>query len=277
MSNGAVKKVEVVSKTDEIRKVDEKCPAIVASAKAVKIGDEASLEVAKNLVIDIRDLMKEVEESYGPLKKSAHKTWKAIVAEENKQLSPLKEAKTTVEGAIGNYIRILQEEARLEEERLEKEREAEIARITKRLQKHIDGHAEIKDQITMLEDKLKAGNLDDNNVEAINRQLNALYPRLEAKAETVERNQSQVEEAAYMTTAPAKTPTSLKGVGGGRMERIPEVFNLEALFKAVAAGQAPMGLFNLNEGKLKKYVNDFPTVRLPGVKVTPKPVVRVSG
>lgn len=265
---------ETIKKTDEVLAVDEKCAPMLEKALAVTIDDEKGLEAGKNLVKDIRALMKEVEGSYGPLKKSAYATWKAICAEENKQLDPLKRAKAIVEGAIGQFIQKVQEEARIEEERLAKEREAEVDKLTKRYEKHLEGYAEIEQEITDLEEKLQESGLSDTEGEAIHRTLTVLRSKLSAKAETVERNQAQVEEAGSFP-AKATQSVSLKGVGGGKMERIPTIFNKEAFIRAVAAGQLPIDLLNIDEGKLKKYINQFPSSRPAGVEIKEKPVVRV--
>ena len=269
------KAVDGVKKTKEILAVEAECTPIAGQADSLKISDEKGLETARNLVKDIRVLMKMVEESYGPLKKSAHGTWKDIVAEENKQLSPLKLAKGTVEKAMGKYIEVVQEEARIAEEDRLKLRNEEILKITKRLEKHLEGFAGLKEQITDLEEKLQSGTLSDTQEEVVQNQLTILETKLNNKAETVERNQTQVEEVNVMPVTSSAPAVNLRGVGGGKKVRIPAVFNKEALIKAIAEEKAPIDLLDINEGKLKKYVNDFPNCRLPGVNVQTKTKVVV--
>jgi chromosome segregation ATPase len=268
-----------VEKTKEILAVETECVPIVSEADSLKIDDEKGLETARNMVKDIRALMKKVEESYGPLKKSAHGTWKDIVAEENNQLSPLKLAKGAVEKTIGGYIEHVEEQARIaEEERLEL-RNKEIQKITKRIEKHLEGYKDLGEQIesltTKLEEKRQASTLTDIEEEAIQNQLTILETKLNNKAETVERNQEAVEVAEIMPTRSSAPAVSLKGVGGGKKVKIPTVFNKEALIKFIAEGKAPIDLLEVNEGKLKKYVNDFPNCRLAGVSVQSKTKVVV--
>jgi len=263
-----------VEKTKEILAVETKCVPIVDQANLLKIDDEKGLEVARNMVKDIRALMKEVEGSYGPLKKSAHGTWKDIIAEENKQLSPLTGAKGTVEKTIGRYIEVLEEEARIAEEECLRLRNEEIQKITKRLEKHLEGLGTIEEQIVDLQNKLDGDELTEIRAEVVQGQLEVLERKRDAKTETIDRNQAQAEEAEIvpMASAPA---VSLRGVGGGKKVRVPTVFNKEALLKFIAEDKAPIDLFDINEGKLKKYVNDFPNCRLAGVNVQTKTKVVV--
>lgn len=268
-----------VEKTKEILAVETECVPIVGQADSLKIDDEKGLGVARDMVKDIRALMKKVEESYGPLKKSAHGTWKDIVAEENNQLSPLRLAKGTVEKTIGGYIELVEEEARIAEEKRLKLRNEEILKITKRIEKHLEGYKDIGSQIesltAKLEEKRQAGTLADIEEEAIQTQLAILETKLNNKAETVERNQEAIETAETMPATSSASAVNLKGVGGGKKVKIPTVFNKEALIKFIAEGKAPIDLLEVNEGKLKKYVNDFPNCRLAGVSVQSKTKVVV--
>ncbi len=268
-----------VEKTKEILAVETECAPIVGQADSIKIDDEKGLEIARNMVKDVRALMKKVEESYGPLKKSAHGTWKDIVAEENNQLSPLKLAKGTVEKTIGKYIEHVEEEARIAEKKRLELRNKEIQKITKRIEKHLEGYKDLGGQIeslsVKLEEKRQAGTLTDIEEEVIQNQLGILETKLNNKAETVERNQEAVEVAETMPDRPSAPVVNFKGVGGGKKIRIPTVVNKESLIKAIAEGKAPIDLLDVNEGKLKKYVNDFPNCRLAGVSVQSKTKVVV--
>jgi len=258
----------------EVKVIEEKGAAIVIKAKALTIKDDESLETAKDMVRDCRSLMKEVDATFGPMKKKASAAHKEICAQEKKHLSPPEQAKKIVEDSIGVYITECNRLAQIEEERLADLRTKEVDRITKRLEKHIAQGTDIEKQLEELETKLESYEVGSPDAEATSKMIEVLATKLRNKVETIEINQVQAEEvhiAPVQTTRP-----SLKGVGSGRKERIPTVFNKASLIKSIAEGKAPFELLDVNMGKLKKYLNQFESAILPGVKVEEKTVVRVS-
>lgn len=265
----------VAAEDKAIKAVEKKCEPILEDAKVLIVQDEKGLEVAKDFVRNCRGLIKEVKETFDPMKKKAKAAHAEICSKEKAHLGAPEEAKGIVERTIGKYADLLREQARIAEEKRIADRNKEIERITRRMNKHLDGYKEIEDQISELEKKIQKGGLTEVEEEVIHHQLTLLQSKRNTKAETVERNQTAIEE---VETLPAATPSpavSLKGVGGGRTERIPTLFNKEALIKAIAEGKAPIDLVDENIGKLKKYVNAFPNSRVPGINIETKSVVRV--
>lgn len=259
----------------EIKEVEEKCLPVVAEANAITVKNEADLEVAKNMVRSLRDLGKEVKATFDPIVTKANETHKAATQARKKHLDPIDTAKRAVEGTIGVYADKLREAARVEEQRLEKEKAREIEVINRRMEKHLAGFKDIEGQITALEEKLAKHQTTAVECEIVSNQLEALIRKRDLKAQTVENNQSQMQQVETRTSQAPETSTVMKGAGGGKQERIPTVFNKEAFVKAIAEGQIPVDLVDINEGKLKKYVNNFPTIRLVGVKIDYKTKVSV--
>lgn len=265
-----------VTKEDKaIQTVEKKCAPILEEAKAITITDEKGLEMAKDKVRSINALIKEVGETFDPICSKAHETHKEATGKRKKHLDPLQEAKKTVENIIGKYADHLREQARISEEKRFADRNKEIEKITKRMNKHLEGYKEIEDQIAELEKKIEKGDLTEAEQEVIPKQLALLESKRDAKADTVERNQAAIEETVITSASFPASAVSLKGAGGGRTERIPTVLNKEALIKAIAEGKAPIDLMDENIGKLKKYVNAFPNSRVPGINIETKSIVRV--
>lgn len=264
-----------MSENKAIQAVEKKCAPILEEAKAIIIADEKGLEVAKEKVRAINALIKEVGETFDPIVTKANAVHKEATGQRNKHLNPLKEAKKTVENIIGDYATLLMKQAQEAEEKRITDRNKEIEKITKRMNKHLDGYKELEDQIAELEKKIEKGGLTEVENEVIHKQLGILQTKRDSKAETLERNQSAIEEVETMPAAVAAPAVSLKGVGGGRTERIPTLFNKEALIKAIAAGDMPIDLVDENMGKVKKYVNAFPNSRVPGISIETKSVVRI--
>ncbi len=264
-----------MSETKEIKAVEKKCAPVIEDAKALKIEDETGLEVAKDMVRNLRSLMKEVKETFDPIVTKANEVHKEATGQRKKHLAPLESAKLEVESTIGKYADHLREQARIAEEKRIDDRNKEIEKITRRMSKHLDGYKDIEDQIAELEKKIEKGGLTEVEDEVINKQLSALESKRNAKAETVERNQTAIEEAETMPATSPSPAASLKGAGGSRTERIPTLYNKEALIKAIAEGKAPIDLLDENMGKIKKYVNAFPNSRVQGVSIETKSVVRV--
>ena len=177
----------------DITAIEKKCAPVVDKANALIINNEADLETAKTVVRDCRALMKEIKDTFEPMKKKASDTHKEIVAQEKKHLSPPEEAKKIVEGTIGKYADKLREEARIAEEKLQKEKEREIEKINKRMNKHLEGFKDIEGQIKTLEEKLAKPETSDVEYEIVDNQLQALIRKRDAKAETVANNQNAME------------------------------------------------------------------------------------
>lgn len=132
----------------EIIEVEQKSLTIVDRAKMVKIIDAETYTAAGSLWKAIKDMMKEVADTFDPLIEANHRAHKAALEKKAKFYGPLEAAYRSVKGLMSAYDqeqerirqaeqRRLEEIARKEEaerrrvelERLEAERKAEEARL----------------------------------------------------------------------------------------------------------------------------------------------------
>ena len=103
--------------------VEEKAIAIVDEAQAVKIVDPKSYMAAGELWKAIREMRKQVNESYDPIISDAHRLHKTAIDRKKAVDSPLESAERYVKGQMSAYDA---EQERLR--RIEQARLAEIAR-----------------------------------------------------------------------------------------------------------------------------------------------------
>jgi hypothetical protein len=134
--------------TEATQAVETKALTIVDQAKAVKIIDAKSYTIAGLLWKNIKDMMKEVADTFDPIIEKAHSAHKEALAKKAIFYGPLEAAYRSVKGLMSAYdaeqerIRLaeqrhLEEIARKEEaerrrielERLEAERKIEEARL----------------------------------------------------------------------------------------------------------------------------------------------------
>jgi len=107
----------------ETTEVENKALSIVDQAKAVKIVDAGSYTVAGALWKSIKDMMKEVADTFDPIIEKAHASHKEALAQKAKFYAPLEAAYRSVKGLMSTYD-AEQERIRLAEQR----RLEEIAR-----------------------------------------------------------------------------------------------------------------------------------------------------
>jgi len=96
-------------------KLEHETASIVAQARALKVTDQPSYDVATERLLAVADLRREIVAHHEPIKRSAHAAWQQVIAAEKKLLDPVAEAERLYKAAIAAYEteqRRLAEEAR---------------------------------------------------------------------------------------------------------------------------------------------------------------------
>lgn len=111
--------------TTELEIVAAKVDPWPDKARALTVEDQDSYDFANNTLSVIRDLEKEVGETFDPICAAAHKAHKEATAGRAKHLKPLEDAKAIIAGKIRDFER--------EQKRLAAERQRLIDEEAKRL------------------------------------------------------------------------------------------------------------------------------------------------
>ena len=216
--------------TSIIQRVEKPVHDIVAKATAMTVINQEQRIVAGDFLKNIKDMQKEVSDTFDPIVTKAHEAHKEAVAQRDKYLTPLKTAEKDLKSKCVTW-EVAEEQKRLEEQaRLIKEAEeqAEIQR------KALEAEAE----------KL----IDKGDVKA---------------AETLIKASENVEVApkiAYSSTLKVKGQ-ALKSTWSA------EVIDLKALVKAVAEGKAPITFLMANQTALNQQAKaSMDSIAYPGVK-----------
>ncbi len=121
---------------EQSEQIKAEMTVVASEAGEIVVKDQATRDTAIDYLRRVKTARKRVEDYFGPLKKSAHETWKGIVAKEKELLEPLDAAERKAKVAVSGYdqeqekIRLAEqrrlqaeadEKARKERERLEKE------------------------------------------------------------------------------------------------------------------------------------------------------------
>jgi hypothetical protein len=218
------------------RDLETRAMTLAEQAKALKVIDQLSYDLAAERVLAVADLRREIAAHHEPIKRAAHAAWQGIIAAERKLLDPVVEAERIYKAAIATYE---EEQRRLE---------AEARRLAE---------AEVRRQAE---------------------------EQLEFVLEQAERDGADVEEIAAMINAPLVVapprvePTfqQAKGVSIAANWK-GEVVSLEQLVKAIAAGQANIGLVTANETAINQLAKATRgTLAVPGIRFFSAPVVRAG-
>lgn len=215
-------------------------------AKGLVVIDDQTNEAAAELLLGIKDLSKRVNESFDPLKKKAHETWKAICDEQNRHLAPLAEAEKILKGSIGNFA--LEKQRRLEEERRRYEEEVRRA------------EAEAKRQAeAQLERDIEAA----EQVGAAPEEISAMID-------------APLEVAPVYIQPPPRKVEQPKGIAVP-MKTVVRVDNPRALLKFIVDNPQFINLVEFDQGGLDKMSAVIRAMSWPGVTLTQVPVVRAVG
>lgn len=99
-----------------VAEVEQKALSVPEKARSIEIKDNESYIRAGELLKAIKDIRKEIDETFDPIVKKAHEAHKEAVSQKKKAEAPLVEAEGIIKPKIASY-QDEQERIRLEEER----------------------------------------------------------------------------------------------------------------------------------------------------------------
>jgi len=119
--------------------------SLAAEVQALVVTDDASFQRAADLSRNLAGWIKTAEEFFGPMKQSAHKTWRSICDREGAVINPKKALKQTLGERMAAFEqererlrREAEEAARRDQERLEAEERARVEAENARLKKEAE-------------------------------------------------------------------------------------------------------------------------------------------
>jgi hypothetical protein len=107
------------------RDLEVRASTLVDQAKALKIADQPSYDLAAERLLAVADLRREIVAHHAPIKRAAHEAWQQVIAAEKRLLDPVVEAEQIYKAAIAAYEA---EQRRLEAE-VRAKAEAEARRL----------------------------------------------------------------------------------------------------------------------------------------------------
>lgn len=98
--------------------IDSKALSAVETAKALTIKDRPKYENAGALLLSLKDIEKEINETFDPVIKSAYEAHRAAIAARDKHREPIREAEKIIKGKMGEFQKLEEKRLRDEEVRL---------------------------------------------------------------------------------------------------------------------------------------------------------------
>jgi hypothetical protein len=65
-----------------IEKLEQKAASLASEAKALKVKDQKTYDLAAERLLGVADLRREIEKHHAPMKKSTYAAWQAAIAAE---------------------------------------------------------------------------------------------------------------------------------------------------------------------------------------------------
>jgi hypothetical protein len=109
--------------TPEAQEVATLALSIPDAAKKLSITDDISLGIGNELLLSIKDLRKQIADTFDPIIRKAHEAHKAAVGAKKDAEAPLVQAEGIVKPAISGYMAECERKRREEEDRQRKEAE----------------------------------------------------------------------------------------------------------------------------------------------------------
>ncbi len=170
--------------------------AVKAEASQLKVVDDASYQIAGNVLTEIKTKQKMVKEYFAPLKEAANKAHKAITSKESETLKPLEEIERSLKSEMSNYF--------MEQER--KKREAEAL-----LRKQIE--EEKRRALAEAEKLEKEGKTEESDMafqQAVDAEEMAMFAQVEVAKPTVKGIGTQ-KDYVITVTDESKVPSYILG------------------------------------------------------------------
>jgi colicin import membrane protein len=104
--------------------LEQKAEVLVTEAKALKIINQQTYDLAAARLLAVADLRREIIDHHAPMKKSTYAAWQHVIGAEKKLLDPVAEAERLYKVSISIY----EAEQRRREEESRREAEAEARR-----------------------------------------------------------------------------------------------------------------------------------------------------
>ena len=282
------------------RPIEERVPNALSYANSLVVDSNDRVEAARTAVLTIRDMKRVVDGLYDSIIERQRGALEETRGKKNALIVPLKRAEDVLKSKIARFFDDIQRAERQKQQQLAESRRRE----QQALLENIAGEsASIEQRVTTLKAALEAAeaqwetSMADEERDALGEKISRLaeeYQKASQEfqmrriaatnvatpaAETVSvavppRDVAIAQPAASVALPPQAAPApAVKGVSV-KETRVPEVVDKMSLVKAVAAGQVPLRVLDVNMAALKEYVNN--NMVLPGVAVSVVGNVRVA-
>ena len=253
---------------NELIELEQKVAPVVAWAQGLHIENDYELELVDERKKDIRQLERQIDETFDPSIDAAKKNLAEARALKAKFTDPLKTAYGLAADAQKDYFSRKEKEAQkaaekaAEEARIQTEKDLEAAR--KKIDKLGLQAGSIESELKELGLLLNDPNSTETEMQVAQAKIDTLQSKLDSKRGAIEETAQRAEIAA-MAPVPAAVPTAVSKPPGmsARKEKILTVINKGAVLRAIVDGLIGEDLVDIDMGKLKRMVNAGAIV--PGV------------
>jgi hypothetical protein len=245
----------------------------VVGARDLVIASEQEMIYARDNIRAGRALKEKIIEWFKPMKEAARAAHLSVCNKETAELLPISEGMDIYSKKITAFQIAEKQSIDAETKRLEEAARKKREAAEKKAHARIDALAEkclgANEQIVELQASLNDPDITDDGRDIIEARISSLIVSMESAKGDIIKSQVKLEAAVEAPVPlPVAAAPKVKGVGGIKTEKIPEVMNPYVLLAAVVAKTIPIAVVDFNMVQIKRLVNAGMT--LPGVVTTDK-------
>lgn len=133
----------------EITEVETRALSVPNQARAISITDNATYEKAAEILLVIKDIRKEISDTFTPIKRKMDAAKKEVLDQEKRADIPLQEAEGIIKPKIADYLAEQERIRKAEEDRLRAiaEKEEEERRLIEAMELEAAGETEAAEEV----------------------------------------------------------------------------------------------------------------------------------
>jgi len=245
----------------------------VENARALVIASEQEIVYARDNIRAGRALKEKIVEWFKPMKATAKAAHQAICDKEAAELLPIAEGAGIYAQKITAFQmeenRRIEAETKRMEEAARKKREAAEKKAHALIEKLAEKCLNANEMIIELQATLNNPEITGDERDIIEARISSLIVSMDSAKGDIVKAQVKLEAAVEAPVPlPVAAAPKVKGVGGIKTEKIPEIMNPYVLLAAVVNRTIPIAILDFNMVQIKRLVNAGMT--LPGVVTTDK-------
>jgi len=256
----------------ELQKIEGQVIPALEQAKQMVVRTTEDIGVARGYIVSLRELRKQIEDTFNPIIQRAHQAHKEAVEQKKKYMAPLEKAESIIKDKISDALREIERRNAEERERAQaaamRKQEEESRRVLNEIENLSREAEKIEKSIDRIDEMLSSEKVSGAQAQKLCAEKDTLLVRLDTTKASIQEKLGTINVTVQVPLEEGK----VEGVVSSTQKDV-EVINPLALVKAVAEGKVPISVIEFNMSAIRKLATAG--VMLPGVVVTTKKSIKI--